>query len=151
MFRYSIVFRRSWLLTAAFAVCAANSMAGAQETGMQPALPGPNQVTSSPEVVIITPVRHGPSRSTVGAPIEDVSLSASVRTDDLNLQSPADIMELRDRVWQTARRLCDRLEFQYPISTPQGYWCVKKAVNNTNAQIDAAIHNYRSPTVIENP
>ena len=151
MFRCPKALQRRAVFIAAFAVSITSSMAVAQESGMGPSEPGPDQVTSSPEVVIVTPVHLGPRRSAIGAPIEDVSLSASVSTDGLNLQSPAGIIELRDRVWQTARRLCDRLEFRYPIGVPDGYQCIRKTVERTSDQIDAAIGNYPGAPQIENP
>jgi UrcA family protein len=118
---------------------------------MSPPAPAPDQVTSSPDVVIVTPPYPGPRRSAIGAPIEDVSLSASVSTDGLNLQSPDGIIELQDRVRETARRLCDRLEFRYPIGVPDEYRCIRNAVENTSDQIDAAIGIHRSAPGIENP
>ena len=134
---------------AACAVGISSSMAMAQENGVSPAAPPPDQVASSPEVVIV--VHPGLRRSTIGAPIEDVSLSAGVDTRDLNLQSPADIVALRDRVWQTARRLCDRLTFRYPIGVPDEYRCTRNAVENTSDQIDAAIASRVGTAGIENP
>jgi UrcA family protein len=151
MFRCPKALQRRAVFIAAFSVSISNSMAVAQDAGMRPSEPAPDQVISSPEVVIVTTVHPGPKRSAIGAAIEDVSLSANVSTDGLNLQSPADIIELRDRVWQTARRLCDRLEFQYPIGVPDEYQCIRKAVEMSSDQIDAAIGIYRSAPEIENP
>jgi UrcA family protein len=139
------------LFMAALAVGISSSIAVAQETEIRTSEPGPDQVTSSPEVVIVTPAHPGPERSAIGAPIEDVSLSASVRTDGLNLQSPADMLAFQDRVRQTARRLCDRLQFRYPIGVPDEYRCVRKALENTSDQMDAVIRNYRSAPEIQNP
>ena len=105
----------------------------------------------SPEIVIVTPPRHGPSRSSIGAPIEDVSLSATVRTDDLNFQTPEGFLELADRVRETANRLCARLRFQHPIGTPDEYRCVKAAVDDATYQIDAALRRPMVAPEIQNP
>ena len=136
---------------AALAVGTSNSMALAQETDMSSPGPGPVQVTSPPEVVIITPPYRGPTRSTIGAPIQDVSLSATVRTDDLNPLSVGDWIELQHRVRDTAQRLCRRLRFQHPIGTPDEFRCARRAIENTSDQIDESILNNRSAPETENP
>lgn len=117
------------------------SLAVAQESEMTPSGQVPDQVASSPEVVIVTVPHHGPVRSSIGAPIQDLSLSANVRTDDLNLQSPDGWLELRSRVRQTARGLCAHLRFQHPIGTPDEFGCVRRAVDNASDQIDASLRN----------
>ena len=134
---------------AALAVGISNSVAVAQETDVIP--PGPDQVTSPPEVVIIRPPYRGPTRSTIGAPIQDVSLSAAVRTDDLNPLSVSDWIELQHRVRDTAQRLCRRLRFQHPIGSPDEFRCTRRAIENASDQIDAALHNTGTAPGIENP
>lgn len=126
---------------AVFAAGLTASLALAQESEMTPSGQVPDQVVSSPEVVIVTIPHHGPARSSTGAPIQDVSLSANVRTDDLNLQSTDGWLELRSRVRQTARGLCARLRFQHPIGTPDEFRCVERAVDNTSDRIDADLRN----------
>jgi len=106
---------------------------------------------TSPEIVIVTTARHGPSRSTIGAPIEDVSLSAPVRTEDLNLQTPDGFLKLADRVRQTAQRLCARLRFQHPIGTPVEYRCVQTAVDDATYEIDAALRRPVAAPEIQTP
>jgi len=138
------------IFIAAFAAGISNSIAVAQDNQMSSWQAGPEQVTS-PEVVIISPPPRGPTRSTIGAPIQDVSLSASVRTDDLNLQSPADMLELRNRVRETARQLCARLRFQHPIGWPDEFRCRLRATENAFDQINAAIMNYPAAPGMENP
>ena len=133
----------------AVAVGISNSTAVAQETGA--AAPGPDQATSPPEVVVVAPPYRGPTRSTIGAPILDVSLSATVRTDDLNPLSVADWIELRHRVRDTAQRLCRRLRFQHPIGSPDEFRCTRRAIENTSDQIDAFVVNPRNAPGIESP
>ena len=139
MFLCQNALRRSALYISVFGVVLSASLAGAQESEMTSSGPVSDQVGSSPEVVIVTPPGRGPTRSAIGAPIQDVSLSASVRTDDLNLQSPVGWLELRDRVRQTARSLCARLRFQNPIGTPDEFHCAQRAVEKTSDRIDAVL------------
>src|SRR5690348_15117927 len=40
------------------------------------------------EVIIEAPRYHAPQRSTIGAPIEDVAMSRTIRFDDLDLRTP---------------------------------------------------------------
>jgi UrcA family protein len=150
MFRYHNALRCVALI-AALSAGGFGSTATAQETAISPSEPGPDQVTSSPEVVIITTPRRGPTRSTIGAPIQDVSRSAVVRTDDLNLQSPAGFIELGNRIRETARQLCARLRFENPIGVPDEFHCRRRAVENASDQIGAALLNYPGAPEIENP
>ena len=148
MFQYENALKRV-VFVAAFAAASSASMAIAQD--MSSAQPGPDRTTSSPEVVIVTPPERGPSRSTIGAPIQDVSLSATVRTDDLDLQSPAGFLELQDRIRDTARQLCARLRFQHPIGVPDEFGCRRRAMENASDQIDAALRGYPAGPEMENP
>lgn len=150
MFRHPNALRERVVLIAALAIGISSSTALAQDTGVGPWQPGP-QGNASPELVIVTPPSYGPMRSSIGAPIQDVSLSAAVWTGDLNLQSPADVIELRDRVWDTARRLCARLRFQHPIGMPDEFRCRRNAIANAFDQVDYAIQNYGGGPEIENP
>lgn len=150
MFRCTEALRPRALIIAALAAGICNTTAVAQENEMGPS-PAPGQVTSSPEVVIVRPPSRPPTRSTIGAPIQDVSISATVTTDDLNLQSPAGWLELRDRVRQTARQLCARMRFQHPIGTPDEFHCNRRAVEGASDQIDSALGIVRGPPDIENP
>lgn len=151
MFRYPKTLRWRTIFLGALAVGISNSMAVAQETEIQSSQQVPDQVTSAPEMVIVTTVRRAPWRSTIGAPIENVSMSANVQTDDLNPLSPADMLTLRYRVRDTARRLCDQLEFRYPISVPDKFQCSKIAARHTLDRIDAGILNSAGAPEIQNP
>ena len=149
MFWYPNAFPWRTIFMASLAVAVSGSAAFAQEGAIGAPAAGSGQV-ASPEVVIINPGRPGPARSTIGAPIEDVLLSASVRTDDLNPTVPADMLELHYRVKETARRLCDRLDFRYPIGVPDEYHCIQNAVERTSNQIETTLR-YGSAPAIENP
>jgi hypothetical protein len=50
------------------------------------------------EDVIVRAPQHGPARSEIGAPIQDVSLSREVRFDDLDLRTVWGAQALRSRI-----------------------------------------------------
>ena len=143
--------RRAATIAAAFAAGIFSSMAVAQESGVSLSESGSRRITSSPEVVVVATVRARPTHTGIVTPIQDVSMAASVRIDDLSPQSPADNIELQNRIWQTARRLCDQLEFQYPAGNPDAYQCVQEAAEQISDRIEASIRNDGSAPQIENP
>ena len=119
-------------------------------SGFMVANPAMGQGTTSPAVtaslggpteeIIVTPQRQ--SRSTIGAPIRDVTLSEFVPYDDLNLSRVSDIIALRHRVRDSARRICSRLQFENPVGTPDTARCRRDAVDNARSGVDAAIYSY---------
>jgi UrcA family protein len=131
------------LFATAAAVCAlAASAAPAQEYGGYDH--GPVYYGSpSEEVIIEAPRYHQPERSTIGAPIEDVAMSRTIRFDDLDLQTAWGAHALRERIRYTARRLCNRMDFAYPISTSDSPPCYRTAFEDGMAQADAAIAEAR--------
>ena len=108
------------------------------------------QYRSGPsEEVIVNQPRLG--RSTIGAPIQQVTLSELVRYDDLNLGSVPGIVALRHRVRDTASRLCHRLAFENPIGTPDAWRCRQEAIADATPRVDAVIHNYRGTAFLQQP
>lgn len=100
------------------------------------------------EEVIVTPPRHRPERSEIGAPIENVSLSQPVPIDDLDLRTRWGVRELRRRISFTAASLCSRLDTMYPIDADGGTWpvngrCYRNAVHDADYQADDAIRAAR--------
>lgn len=95
------------------------------------------------EVIIQAPRYHGPARSAIGAPIEDVSLSRPVRFDDLDLRTSWGAHALHNRISYTARTLCRRLDFEYPISTSDSPDCYRTAMAYAMEQADDAIARAR--------
>jgi len=95
------------------------------------------------EVIIEAPRYHAPQRSTIGAPIEDVAMSRTIRFDDLDLRTPWGARALRDRIAYTARKLCNQMDFAYPISTSDSPPCYRTAYEDGMAQADAAIAQSR--------
>lgn len=147
MFRFMNWPRRCTVFAITFAVGISGSIAVAQEVGVKA-----SESDSHPplKVVITTTLRTEPTHTGIVTPVQQVSISASVRTDDLSRQWPADKIELQNRIRQTAHRLCDRMEFQYPVGIPDGYHC-QEAVERSSDQIDTAIQNNGSASQIENP
>jgi UrcA family protein len=91
------------------------------------------------EVVEVIVPRHRAERSVIGAPIEDVALSSAVRFDDLDLTTSWGAHALRERVRETARTLCRKLDVRYPISVSGDPPCYDEALRDAMAQADAAI------------
>jgi len=97
------------------------------------------------EVITVTAPRpHERQRSSIGAPIVNVSLSREVRFDDLDLRSDRGARELRSRVRHTARALCRQLESQYLVTDDDAYPCTSSAVDGAMQQADEAIESARS-------
>jgi UrcA family protein len=112
--------------------------AAAQDYGRYNDAPG--AYSSTEEVIIQAPRYRGPQRSTIGAPIEDVALSAPVRFDDLDLTTDWGVRKLHTRIFVAARRLCERLDNRYPITVSDGApSCYRQAVDDAMAQADAAV------------
>jgi len=83
--------------------------------------------------------RHTIGRSTIGASIEEISLSHPVDYSDLDLSRWADVRVLDDRIRQTAYAVCDELDRQYPEVLYPSYQtndlsCVGRATNEGRAQ-----------------
>ena len=95
------------------------------------------------EVTIMSP--HRAARSAIGAPIEDVSMSAPVGIGDLNLHTGEGVYTMRQRVKYTAHTMCNRLAFRYPIGYPDTDRCYRRAIERAMPQADSALWNYRSP------
>lgn len=125
------------LLAGAFGACIAALPAAAQDDGGYDA---PGAYSSTEEVIIQAPRYRGPQRSTIGAPIEDVGISAPVRFDDLDLTTDWGVHALHTRIFVAARTLCQRLDNRYPITVSDGApSCYRQAVNDAMAQADAAV------------
>ncbi|HUJ45808.1 MAG TPA: UrcA family protein [Rhizomicrobium sp.] len=114
---------------------------GAQEYGPPTTNVEVNQ--ASEEVTITAPPRP-PTRNSFGAPIQDVSMSIPVSIGDLNLHSGEGVYELRQRVRNASRSVCNRLAFRFPIGTPDHRTCYRRTIRDVMPQADAAIANFRS-------
>ncbi|HEY2035018.1 MAG TPA: UrcA family protein [Rhizomicrobium sp.] len=97
------------------------------------------------EVIVRAPHWRAQERSSIGAPIETVSLSEPVRFDDLDLNSDRDVYRLEGRIHAKARALCRRLDVAHPIDvsdTPQT--CYRDAVADAMDQVEAAVDQARA-------
>lgn len=95
------------------------------------------------EEVVVTAPRTGPERSEIGAPIRVVRLSRLIRAHDLDLSTPEGARALRERVRRTARILCDRLQYDYPVTDSDSPPCYSSAAADGLYQADALIDDVR--------
>jgi UrcA family protein len=121
------------------------------------ATPGPaasdqeNVVVGPPDNTFIVSPPLG--RSWIGAPIVDVSISRTIRMDDLDLRTDDGVRQLRGRVFAAAGALCRWMNAMYPIDHDRnsGPWlqaspCYRNAVRNAMRQANAAIRAARGGT-----
>lgn len=98
---------------------------------------------TSGEDVVVTAPRYSPERSLIGAPYRYVSMSKGVYVGDLDLRSGYGIHVMRDRIRNTARRMCRQLDMRYPISAPDSPDCYTNAMNNAMYRANVAIAQVR--------
>jgi UrcA family protein len=77
--------------------------------------------------------------TTIGAPIEEVTLTHRVSYADLNLATHSGAMELKRRVEETARLACEQLDKLYPFEDKETPTCIRDAVDRSESQVDEAI------------
>lgn len=58
---------------------------------------------------------------------------------DLDLTRTSDLLELEQRIENAATRLCNELEKRYPLGSPRTLVCIRRAVEDTMAQVEQAI------------
>ncbi|HKD23544.1 MAG TPA: UrcA family protein [Rhizomicrobium sp.] len=124
--------------------------AGAQNYGTNPT-PYPADA-APPENVIVSAPPVG--RSYIGAAIRNVSVSRTVRTDDLDLRTEEGAQQLRNRVFFTADSLCHWLNAMNPIDAEgwsSGMWprdsrCYRDAVQGGMKQAVNAVSAARGGT-----
>jgi UrcA family protein len=95
------------------------------------------------EQITVQAPRYHPRRSAIGAPIREVAISRPVRFDDLDLATPWGAHVLRDRIRVTARELCNRLNFEYPVTASDSPPCYRTALQNAMYRADEAIADAR--------
>jgi len=91
-----------------------------------------------PEVTVQVPrvVKADPGRP--GSPY-DIILKGHVSYSDLDLSKPADAATLEQRVTDKARAICERIDKDYPESTPRTADCAKSAAADAMLQVKKAI------------
>ena len=93
--------------------------------------------------VTVTAPHFRADSTRVGGPLERVSLSGTVRFDDLNLQTREGARELRWRVQEQARVICRTLAEAYQVYQMNGTSCYKDALDNALVKADEAIEAAR--------
>ena len=88
-------------------------------------------------------MHYEPRQSSIGAPIENVSLSEAVRYDDLDLRTAGGARRLEERVRYTAQSVCNRLDHMYPIAEDGSPPCIEGALATGMQRADAAITHVR--------
>jgi len=92
-----------------------------------------------PTITVTAPSHVVVGRSSSGAPIRLISLSAGVGYGDIDLRTAAGRDELNRRVTDAAREACRELNMKYPGGTPGVRTCARNARDDAQRQIDAAI------------
>ena len=93
--------------------------------------------------VTVTAPHFRADSTRVGGPLERVSLSGTVRYDDLNLQTREGARELRWRVQEQAQAICRNLAEAYQVYQMNGTSCYKDALDNALVKADEAIEAAR--------
>jgi UrcA family protein len=98
------------------------------------------------EITIIAPHqvhRKTVGRTTIGAPIEEISLSHKVDYTDLDLRKPDDLATLKARIADMAKEGCDELDQLFPLDKDRdkNKQCVRDATAQAQAQLTAAIQS----------
>jgi len=94
------------------------------------------------EVIVTAPdirVEHNPVFGLPGK----ASLTRRVSFSDLDLSDPQGARELRARVRETARDICDTLRDAYPLRQQPGTSCYRDALKDAMPRADAAIRDAR--------
>jgi UrcA family protein len=97
----------------------------------------------SSDTITVTAPRHVErttvGRSSIGAPIEDVTVSRRVSHHDLDLKSPAGRETLNRRITEAAQAECRELARIYPVGRPDSRQCARIAIAGTRDAVDLAI------------
>ena len=96
----------------------------------------------APEGVVVTGSRvitEQVGRSSVGAPINQVSLSYKVSYADLDLKTADGTKKLDERVKTAADAACKELDRAFPLSTPDSGACAKSAVAGAKMKVKEVV------------
>lgn len=78
-------------------------------------------------------------RSSLGAPVEQVTVTHRVSYSDLDLTTQTGAAELRKRVQDTARLACQQLDDLYPTEARNEQECTRTATAQASSQVQSAI------------
>ena len=101
--------------------------------------PPPGYYTNREHVEVVSPRPRPPQRSDIAAPIVNVSLSRNIDLRNYDLTTGYGVRRLRRHIRHTARELCHRLKFEYPVSYGYNPPCYRAAVHDAMLQADNAI------------
>ncbi|HEX4507454.1 MAG TPA: UrcA family protein [Alphaproteobacteria bacterium] len=134
------------------AFAAAGALVGALATLTGSAAAQTTDPNTTQEMTIYTPGVHQRTvgRSTIGAPIEELSLSLGVDYSDLDLSRGGDVEMLDSRIRQAALTACDQLERDYPEVLYPSYQssdasCAAEATEQGMAQARVAVAQRSAP------
>lgn len=105
------------------------------------------QATAPPaelEAVTVMAPRITYKRERGYMPVTIVEKSARVTAADLDFTRSTDIYVLEDRVRKAAAQLCEELTREYPSGQPNTDACIRRAVNDTMAQVRETLHEARA-------
>jgi UrcA family protein len=92
------------------------------------------------EVVTVEAVREIiVGKSTIGAPIKELSIRSRVTFADLDLTTAAGAAALQKRVEDTAKSTCKEIKVDVPAEGSTVEKCVKDALAGAQPQVDKAI------------
>jgi UrcA family protein len=130
---------KSLLAASALGVILAGSPVQAQDYDNDGYANGPNET-----IEVIAP--RIPTDHSSLAPTSATNLSIAVRYDDLDLTTGGGARELRSRVRDAARDVCETLEARFPIAAVPQKPCYRTAVEAGIARADNAISDARNYT-----
>jgi len=93
------------------------------------------------EVIVVVAPREmvkTVGRSTIGAPIKEVSLSLTVSYAGLDLAKPSDYAELEKRINDAAAEACKQLDQMYPLME-EDKTCATKAADGGMTELKAIV------------
>ena len=91
------------------------------------------------EFVVSSTRASGVARGSLpGVPVEVISISQRVSYADLNLASTSGSQAMEERVRNTARTLCEKLDQKYPLSGVEVETCVRSTVGKALADVRTA-------------
>ena len=99
---------------------------------------------SSTETIEVYAPRLRIDRTPMNGPVQKISFSRHVRYDDLDLRTADGARELRLRIRDTARDICEQLAAAYPIPEAPGTSCYKTALEDARLRANEAIRDARS-------
>jgi UrcA family protein len=90
-------------------------------------------------VTATRPTTQVAGKSTIGADVQVISMSGTVKYSDIDIATRAGAAVLETRVKAAAKAECEELDKHYPLTTPDADRCTKEAVRNAMPGMHAAI------------